>query len=45
VSDFEEYTSHNTQRLDKKGMMDLLLKLPSIRRDILHDDNATQYPD
>ncbi len=45
VSDFEEYTSHNTHRLDKKEMMDLLLKLPSIRRDILNEQNTLQYPD
>ena len=43
VSDFEEYTSHNTHRLDKKEMMDLLLKLPSVRRDILHEQNDIQY--
>jgi len=45
VSDFEEYTSHNTHRLDKKGMMDLLLKLPSVRHDILNEQNAMQYLD
>lgn len=45
VSDYEEYNSHNTIRLKKNEMMDLLLKLPSIRRDILHEQNALQYPD
>ena len=42
---YKEYTSHNTQRLDKKGMMDLLLKLPAIRRDVLDEQSAVQYPD
>ena len=45
VEDYKEYTSHNTQRLDKQGMIDLLLKLPAIRRDVLHEQSAVQYPD
>ncbi len=34
VSKVEEYTSHNTVRLDVEGMKKLLLKLPSIQKDI-----------
>jgi UDP-N-acetylglucosamine 4,6-dehydratase/5-epimerase len=34
VSHAEEYTSHNTHRLDLEGMKELLLKLPMIRKDI-----------
>jgi UDP-glucose 4-epimerase len=30
----EPYTSHNTQRLTQKGVMDLLLTLPEIRREL-----------
>lgn len=32
ISDAEEYTSHNTERLDVKGMKSLLLKLDFMRR-------------
>lgn len=35
VTQVEEYTSHNTKRLDVEGMKELLLKLPMIRKDIL----------
>jgi UDP-N-acetylglucosamine 4,6-dehydratase/5-epimerase len=35
VSASDEYHSHNTQQLDVEGMKNLLLKLPSIRRDIV----------
>lgn len=45
VTDFEEYHSHNTQRLDKEGMKKLLLKLPMVRRDVLNEVDAVQYPD
>lgn len=38
VSLFEDYHSHNTQRLDKEGMKKLLLKLPFIRHDILGEE-------
>jgi UDP-glucose 4-epimerase len=31
----EEYTSHNTTRLDVEGTKELLMKLPMIRKDIL----------
>ncbi len=34
IARFEEYHSHNTQRLDIDGTIELLLKLPSVREDI-----------
>jgi len=34
VSEFDDYHSHNTQRLDLNGMKDLLLKLDMIRADL-----------
>jgi UDP-glucose 4-epimerase len=34
VSKFEDYHSHNTQRLDKKEMTELLLKLEMVREDL-----------
>lgn len=37
VSIFDDYTSHNTRRLDLESTKELLLKLPIIRRDILGD--------
>lgn len=43
VSKFEEYHSHNTQRLDVAGMKRLLLKLPLIRKDILGEDIGYIY--
>jgi UDP-N-acetylglucosamine 4,6-dehydratase/5-epimerase len=43
VSQVDEYTSHNTERLDVEGMKDLLLKLPFIRKDILGEDNGHIY--
>ena len=43
VSMVEEYTSHNTERLDVVGMKDLLLKLPFIRKDILGEDISHIY--
>lgn len=43
VSKFEEYHSHNTQRLDVEGMKQLLLKLPLIRKDILGEDIGYIY--
>lgn len=43
VAQAEEYTSHNTNRLDVEGMKQLLLKLPSIRKDILGEDISTIY--
>jgi UDP-glucose 4-epimerase len=44
ISRLEDYHSHNTQRLDVKGMQELLLKLPMIRRDVLGEETV-QYPD
>lgn len=37
ISKIEDYHSHNTHRLDKGGMKELLLKLPMFRRDILNE--------
>ncbi|HBT85092.1 MAG TPA: UDP-glucose 4-epimerase, partial [Porphyromonadaceae bacterium] len=37
ISKVEDYHSHNTHRLDKEGMKQLLLKLPEIREDINQD--------
>jgi UDP-N-acetylglucosamine 4,6-dehydratase/5-epimerase len=34
-SSVQEYTSHNTERLDIKGIKDLLLKLEEVRQDVL----------
>ena len=34
ISSFEDYHSHNTRRLDKEEMIQLLLKLPMIRADL-----------
>jgi UDP-N-acetylglucosamine 4,6-dehydratase/5-epimerase len=43
VTQVEEYTSHNTQRLDLESTKKLLLKLPMIRKDILGDDSVQTY--
>jgi UDP-N-acetylglucosamine 4,6-dehydratase len=43
VSHAEEYTSHNTHRLDLEGMKELLLKLPGIRKDVLGEGLAVEY--
>lgn len=45
VTSFEEYHSHNTNRLDVEGMKQLLFKLPIIRKEILGDFEIAQYPD
>ncbi|BFN37898.1 polysaccharide biosynthesis protein [Fidelibacter multiformis] len=42
ISKLEDYHSHNTRRLDVKGMQELLLKLPMIRNDILGEE-VEQY--
>jgi len=34
VAQADEYTSHNTVRLDVEGMKELLMKLPSVRQDV-----------
>lgn len=38
VSDFEDYTSHNTEQLDIEKMKNVLMKLPIIRKDILGEN-------
>jgi UDP-N-acetylglucosamine 4,6-dehydratase/5-epimerase len=43
VSQVEEYTSHNTERLDVEGTKQLLLKLPMIRKDVLGEDTGSIY--
>lgn len=43
VSGVEEYTSHNTERLDVEKMKKLLMKLPSIRKDVLGNDTGNIY--
>jgi UDP-N-acetylglucosamine 4,6-dehydratase/5-epimerase len=43
VSLTDEYTSHNTERLDLEGMKNLLLRLPFIRKDILGEDTGHIY--
>ena len=45
VSTYDEYHSHNTERLDIEGMKKLLYKLPIIKKEILKDLNTIQYPD
>lgn len=45
VTTYEEYHSHNTNRLDVEGMKQLLFKLPIIRKEILGDLAVAQYPD
>lgn len=43
VSQIDEYTSHNTKRLDVEGTKQLLLKLHSIREDILKESRGNVY--
>lgn len=43
LSRVEEYTSHNTERLDVEGTKQLLLKLPMIRKDVLGEDTGAIY--
>jgi len=45
VTTYEEYHSHNTNRLDVEGMKQLLFKLPIIRKEIVGDLEVAQYPD
>lgn len=40
VAEFEEYHSHNTQRLDVEGMKKLLSKLPVIRKEVLGESDV-----
>lgn len=44
IANLSEYHSHNTVILDVEGMKQLLLKLPIIRKDILGETDAIQYP-
>ena len=44
IDNLNEYHSHNTSILDIEGMKKLLLKLPIIRKDILGEVDAIQYP-
>ena len=44
IANLDEYHSHSTTILDIEGMKNLLLKLPIIRKDILGDVDAIQYP-
>jgi UDP-glucose 4-epimerase len=44
IVNLTEYHSHNTAILDVEGMKQLLLKLPIIRKDILGEVDAIQYP-
>jgi len=43
VSQIDDYTSHNTKRLNTEEMKELLLKLPLIRKDILQEDINNIY--
>lgn len=44
IANLNEYHSHNTTILNVEGMKQLLLKLPIIRKDILGEIDAIQYP-
>jgi UDP-N-acetylglucosamine 4,6-dehydratase len=44
IDNHVDYHSHNTNILDVEGMKNLLLKLPIIRKDILGELDAIQYP-
>ena len=44
ISNLNEYHSHNTAILNVEEMKNLLLKLPIIRKDILGELDAIQYP-
>ena len=44
IANLNEYHSHNTAILDVAGIKQLLLKLPIIRKDILGEVDAIQYP-
>lgn len=43
IATIEEYTSHNTHRLDLKETKELLLKLTSIREDVLGEKQESVY--
>ena len=44
IASLNEYHSHNTAILGLEGMKELLFKLPIIRKDILGEVDAIQYP-
>ncbi len=44
LSKIEDYHSHNTEQLGVEGMKKLLSKQPYIKREVLGDLNAVQYP-
>jgi len=44
ISKVEDYHSHNTKRMDVKGIKELLSKLPLIRKEVLGEQNVVQYP-
>ncbi len=44
LANLDEYHSHNTAILDIEGMKNLLFRLPIIRKDILGEGDAIQYP-
>ena len=43
VSELEDYTSHNTYRLDLEETKELLLRLPTIRNDVLNEEPEPVY--
>jgi UDP-N-acetylglucosamine 4,6-dehydratase/5-epimerase len=43
VSAVDDYTSHNTDRMDVEGLKKLLLNLPIIRKDILSEDAGSIF--
>jgi len=43
VSEVEDYTSHNTHRLNQDELKQLLLKLRSIRQDVLNEPQEPAY--
>ncbi len=45
ISKIEDYHSHNTVQQDVAGMKNLLMKLPLIRKEVLGEVDARQYPD
>jgi len=44
ISKIEDYHSHNTVQQDVAGMKNLLMKLPLIRKEVLGEVDARQYP-
>ena len=43
IAEVEDYTSHNTTRLDIEQTKKLLLKLSSIRKDVLNESQGQGY--